>query len=296
VPTIDEDDILDLDLANYPGGVGCWGATKPIVTYGKVQPDAGVHVHARKQPSGPKDIDHTYVMVRVVNGDQTITLDEASCLAFLLSSIAGQPMVELTCHWCGWTHLDRDIFAVEPHRKHLCNRCGRNFWHNTPTISNPAATVRRLGVAAPLAPQPAMADLALRTRDFSTFALWASNPAILWTCAEPEQEGIHVHAWDQAGILIRDETYRRVNIDGADIDVGQLRLLMAQQVVLGDSRRIVGLTCPQCGAVHADRGLAAFKPTSNKPCSTCGTTFPTPGHRRLVSNPIITTIDGLQLG
>jgi len=293
VGAVAQDDVLELDLADYPGGVSCWGATKPPISHGRVHPDVGVHVHARRKPGGKKDIDRSFVKVRITFAGETVELDEASCLAFLVTSIAGKQMVELICHWCGWTHLDRDDFAVKGHRKHLCNRCGRHFWHDTPTISNPAVGARRLWAGAVRSPKLATSALALRAADWSAFALWASNPAILWTGTDSERAGIHVHAWDHRGRLIIDETYGQVSMDGVSIDAGQFRVLMAQQVVIKEAWRLTSLTCPKCGAAHLDRDLDAFKPTAMKCCIYCGARFSTPGRRRLVSNPIVRVLSAI---
>lgn len=293
VPT---EDICDLDLADFPGGVACWGASPPTIAYGQQAADVGVHVHARRTLDGPKVIDRSFTIVRATSQGQTVELDEASLLAFMVSSVANQPMVELTCSHCGWVHLDRDAFAVVLHRKHLCNRCGRNFWNTDPTISNPALAVRRLpAVPPPVPPQPIATHLDLNRQSFTAFALWASNPAVLWTFRRPELEGIHVHAWDSSGAQAIDETYGTVAIEGTDIDANLLRLLMAQRALFAEPWRVTSLSCPSCHSPHADLGPAAFHLTAGKDCTMCGTAFTSPGRRLVVSNPLIGTIRDLGL-
>lgn len=195
----------------------------------------------------------------------------------------------------GWLHLDRGRFAIDPHRKHLCNRCHRNFWAEAQTISNPAVAVQLLpGVGAPAPPVPATSHADLRSAELGGVAIWASNPAVFWTFERPEVEGIHVHAWAPDGRMVHDETYGSVTLDGVSIDADQLRLLMVQRLVLKPSE-VVALPCVSCGRPIADVGLAALHPANSKTCSGCGHTFNTPRRRRVVCNPLVDLLQVLGL-
>lgn len=287
-PPVPDDEVLEIDLDDYRGGVACWGATKPVVAIGDTPcRDHGVHVHARKEPDGPKVIDDSFTIVRITSAGRQVTLDEESALAHVASAVAGYDNVVLRCTHCGFEHLDRDIFAVEPHRKHLCNRCGRNFWAKDATVSNPAVAVSSLpGVTPPPPPVASAATIAIDSSHYSGVAIWPSNPAIVWTAATPEKTGIHVHAWDADGNLVIDETYASVALDGTELDEQQLRWLMVQRIVNTDPRRIGVVRCPNCDRPHADAD-SAFVATNRKQCAYCKTEFSTPRRRRIVSNPIL---------
>ena len=47
--------------------------------------------------------------------------------AYSISELSGREMTPLACPHCGGFHIDEFKFATFPHRKHLCNSCGRNF-------------------------------------------------------------------------------------------------------------------------------------------------------------------------
>ena len=40
--------VLDLNLDQYPGGVGLWGAVPPVYDTTRLPLDFGIHVHARR--------------------------------------------------------------------------------------------------------------------------------------------------------------------------------------------------------------------------------------------------------
>lgn len=291
-----DDDVFELDLADYPGGVAAWGATPPVATWGTGDRDeGGVHVHARATVNGTKAVDRSVTILRVISGDRSVDIDEESAKAYMITAIAGLENVVLQCPRCGWLHLDRDIFAIGPHRKHVCNRCGRSFWAHDLTISNPALAVRDLdGVGAPPPPRPARRHLHLSREEVGGFAIWGSNPAIFWTFPHPESEGIHAHVWDVDGDLIEDETFGAVTIDGNHLDPQLVRLLMAQQLLFGPSRRVDALQCPHCDQHHTDLAENAFVPTNHKVCSSCGRGFTTPGRRLMVSNPLVALLRDLE--
>ena len=58
--------ILSLNPEDYPGGIAIWGAL-PAVLNTSTYPDDynGVHVHARINIDGTKDIDRTFDIVRI---------------------------------------------------------------------------------------------------------------------------------------------------------------------------------------------------------------------------------------
>lgn len=292
-PALRGSEIIEIDVHDYPGGVAVWGATPPAVSWGPVTVEAGVHLHARVEVGGPKVIDGSFAVVRVTSQEQTIEIDEASAVAQLISLAAGQTIVSLVCPHCDWRHLDRDQFAVDPHRKHLCNRCGRNFWATDLTISNPLAVINDRPEFTPTAPTVTATDSIHLERDnYSSIAIWGSNPAIIWTSPMPQAEGIHVHAWDATGALVIDETYGSVTVDGVNLDPILVRLLMIQRALSDAESRLVSLVCPLCGTLHVESGAAALQPKNSFICTSCRQPFLSPGRRKVLSNPLLAILRG----
>lgn len=286
IPAVPEDDILVFDLADYPGGVGIWGACRPALQIGAPPIERGVHVHARVEPDGPKIIDRSYEIVVVRDGDRSITIDADSALAYVASAVAGHTIVALTCPHCGHVHLDRDEFAVTPHRKHLCNRCHRNFWNPQPTVSNPLGELERwMHLPRPRTVTAPARHLELDRAVFGAIALWGTNPPILWTADRPQHDGLHVHAWDHDGHQLIDATYATVQLDGEDIDAELARLAMVQRILFADDQ-LRALRCPACDSELVDHGEDALHLHNQRRCPACDTTSISPGRRNVVSNPL----------
>lgn len=36
--------------------------------------------------------------------------------------------MQLFCTYCGAKHIDKDWYAENPHKWHLCYTCGKKFW------------------------------------------------------------------------------------------------------------------------------------------------------------------------
>lgn len=171
------------------------------------------------------------------------------------------------------------------------------FIANTKGVSNPLEKLRWLfkdadekrSLVRPERPLDA------KLSDFpGGIQLWASNPALLWTAARPEEEGIHFHGYaaDKSTRIV-DETYSAVTLAGLVVDEEQLRYYMAQKTLAHLRGRVVCLVCA-CGAVSFDRGLSAFMPHSDHECSACGAKLYPPGPmKKVVSNPILLTINAL---
>src|SRR5260370_35457750 len=58
--------ILELDPADYPGGIALWGAVDAAYDTTSLKPESGIHVHARERSDGGKEIDDTFDAV-VIN-------------------------------------------------------------------------------------------------------------------------------------------------------------------------------------------------------------------------------------
>ncbi len=275
---------LDLDATN--GELAVWGVTPPALTIGEAHVEPGkVHVHHRTSSGGPKDIDRSFDIVHLHTGDRTLVIEGAAAVAYSISELLGRSVKALVCPRCGHTHLDQSKFATHGHRKHLCNRCGRNFHDGTgPSISNPlAGAYEQLGLSAPPRRQQALRPLDLDTSEFATVMLWPSNSAIVSTMQRPEEVGIHVHAWDHFGEQIVDETYSPVRIDGRHIDEAHLRALAVQRTLAGKTA-IARLECSQCRALLLSPADGWMEPVTHHTCLMCGAVTTT--RRKLFLNPL----------
>jgi hypothetical protein len=284
---------LVLDPALYPAGVGIWGALPAIYDTTTFPVEHGVHVHARRVPGRKKDIDESFGEVCIVAGESSTTITEANATPYVAGAVLGLPLRDVSCPACGELHLDTQRFAVHPHQRHLCDRCGMEFLEANRTIGNPVILAKqKLGdVALTRTTTPGLRGPLRITQSSPHFSggvlIWASNPAILWTGQRQEAEGIHVHAF-KGGTLVPvvDETYQRVEIDGISIDPTMARVFMVQQSLLYLSGAIEALSCTRCGAEHFDEAVPfAVEPHRNHLCAVCGCMVMTSAP--VVSNPIV---------
>lgn len=301
--TISELRRFKLDPTKFPGGVALWGAVEPVYNTAHVPAERGIHVHARMIPGKRKLIDHTYDAVELavpkdLLSDGTVLITSETAVAYYLSRFLKRQIVHIFCPYCEEPHLDSDWFAVKPHRVHLCHGCNRLFRQDIRRVSNPLEAVRhKLGDRdTTRTAVRAKGRLDIRQADYPFgLQVWASNPALLWTAAEPEKEGIHVHGWKLDTVNPKlDGTFKSVRIDGIELDEEQLRHFMAQNALVYLRGKVTSLHCPTCGAAKFDRGEDAIRPRSSHVCDSCGSKFASPGPRRLVvSNPFVETIAAL---
>lgn len=296
--------ICKLDPRAYRGGIALWGAVPAVYsTAAHDFDDRGVHVHARRQPRKKKLVDQTYKMVLadLKGSDGTRRVIEVradDAIAYMVSSIFGLPMKYLQCTHCGDPHLDKDWFAVNRHRTHICFACGKSFRDVDRGIGNPLMAlksfcgdeqVNRRTVAA-------NRELEISQSQFPLgIELWGSHEAILWTSSAEEESGIHFHGYTSNFMVPAfDETYDRVIIDGIHLDNEQLRVLMAQSVLTHLKGRLVSLVCPRCQQPHFDVGERAYTPHIDHICE-CGAEFSAPGRtKKVVSNPMLATLSKLE--
>lgn len=275
---------LDVDLTK--GQVAVWGVVPPVIQIGRAMVEPGkVHVHHRHVRDGPKDIDASFDLVRLHMGTKTLLVEGMAAVAYALSELSGREVTTLKCRHCHQIHIDELKFATFPHRKHLCNSCGRNFIDTAgPSISNPLAHAHQL-LGLPPAPAPEHHDrpLCLNTATCSTVVVWPSNRAIVSTMSRPEEIGFHVHAWDHDGKQVIDDTYSSLVIDGADIDEVNLRVLAVQRA-LAHGAPIRSLPCSHCGASLTGRRDGWMEPTTAHTCTSCGGVTRT--RRKVFVNPL----------
>lgn len=293
---ITSDQTLHLDFADYPGGVALWGSVPSVYDTTTQPTDRGIHVHARKVKGGLKDIDRTYRRLRIAHradllSDGWMDVDEIDAINYMVSAVFGFQTIPVKCAYCGFAHLDRDWFAVHAHRRHQCHGCGRQFSDSGPGVGNPIAELRHLLRVKPTKTRKAPGSVSIKQCDYlGGIQIWGSNPAILWTSAEPEISGIHLHAFSAVGQEVPDidETYAGVTIDGIRLDAEQVRTYMAQSAMPHLEGRVVDLTCPYCGEAHFEHGEQAFTPHIEHECHRCGSQFQAPGQiKKTIGNPFV---------
>lgn len=296
VPAVEPSESLELDLDAYAGGVALWGAVPPVYDTTDLNPEKGIHVHARQVARGPKVIDATFRRVSIWDRvtQSWLQIGELDAIYFMVASVFGLQMKEVHCTHCGFSHLDRDWFAVHPHHRHLCAACGRNFADTVRAVGNPVAALRRIVAATPRPPRQIRRALRLRQADFpGGVQIWGSNPAFIWTGTRVEEEGIHVHAFKRSGIDPEvDDTFSTVEIDGTRLDPSMVRTLMAQTALPHLNERVVSLVCPDCATPQFDAGSEGFTPKVNRRCGACASEFRHRARlRNVVSNPLGLLLD-----
>lgn len=296
--------VLELDAADFPGGVALWGAVPAVYDTTILPAETGIHVHARKASEGNKQIDATFDAVAITYSRDLLekakaTITSEVAVNYYISRFLNRRIEHLFCTHCGEIHLDAGYFAVKPHRQHLCHACGRHFRVENRAVSNPIALVREkcgLPERPPLPVRPHR-PLQINQADYpGGLQIWASNPALVWTSKKPEEEGIHVHAFGADGQIAFDETFSSVTVDDIVLDEQHVKNFMAQSSLEYLRNKITSLVCPKCDGLHFDRGDLAFAPHAKHECENCGETFGTRGQRRLVvSNPFVVTRKKLML-
>lgn len=299
LPPVLPEDILDLDLGDYRGGVALWGAVPPIYDTTQLPLDFGIHVHARHDADGGKVIDGTFRGVRL-KGHQLpsegLLISEIDAVYYMVSSVFGFATRHVQCTLCAYSHLDKDWFSIHPHRRHLCAGCGRNFRDTVSGIGNPIRATQEILGLLPSRPTKAKKPLSLKQRDYpGGIQIWGSNPAMIWSSEKPEKEGIHVHAFKREGELADpDDTFSVVEIDGVRLDPVMVRTLMAQNSLPHLQGRVVPLKCDRCGEMEFSAEEQAFTPVVGRMCSKCSGHLSGPTRlRRTIGNPLIATLERL---
>ena len=299
IPPIQKSEQLELNLRKYKGGVAIWGAVPPIYDTTKLPMERGVHVHARKVTKGKKKIDASFKSVTLIIGDNSFELTELDAIYFMVSSVFGMQMKYIECPKCNWPHLDKDWFSVHPHRRHLCSSCGRNFKDSETGVGNPISELCNVINCPPRKkPRKSNKRLNIKQSDYpGGIQIWGSNPAILWTGGQHEEEGIHVHLYSPDSISREeDETFGSVTIDDVDIQPDMVRTLMAQLCLPHLKSRLISLDCNTCGAPYFDEGAAAYTPTVSRNCKKCGSKVQSSTRfKKVISNPLIAIFEELEL-
>jgi len=290
---ISSDEVLEFNIDQYKGGIALWGAVPAIYDTTRLAMDRGIHVHARREAGAKKEIDMTYRAVRVFGESfpkEGILITELESIYFMVSSVFGFATKVVLCTLCGYPHLDKDYFSVNPHRRHLCAACGRHFFDAERGIGNPVSLLQEASGVPARPPISANRAIEISQKDYpGGIQVWGSNAALLWTSDLQEEEGIHLHAYKVEGYHPAiDDTYSSVIIDGTQLDPLQVRVLMAQQAMPSLAGRIASLTCSACATDSFELSPSAFTATDERACARCGTPLKVRGRfRKVVPNPLI---------
>jgi hypothetical protein len=295
IPTIEATDLVHIDLSDYLGGVGIWGAVPPVYDTTELEMERGIHVHARKKINSGKVIDDSFRCVKLIDSKKTfsnsVVLDELDALYFMTSSVFGYSVIEIFCKHCGASHLDKDWFSIHPHRTHLCASCGNFFQHEVIGIGNPISQALQL---FPLRAKPILSTNSIKfnqTEYPGGIRIWGTNDAIIWTGEHPEERGIHLHALDKYGAVLIDDTFGSIQIDGVEINSEMVNIYTAQSALPTIFNSVQNIICPTCKTPHFDTGRFAYTPHLDHECDNCGHKF----HSKieLISNPLIGTLETL---
>ena len=94
------------------------------------------------------------------------TPTELDAIYYMVSNVFGFEIRFIERSLCGYPHLDKDWFAVHPHRRHLCAGCGHHFRDNATGIGNPIAELQRATGLVTREPVPAGRSLTISQSDY----------------------------------------------------------------------------------------------------------------------------------
>ena len=230
-----------IDLREHPA-LGVWCSMPPALSSKPIESrPPKVHVHSRDQVEGTKNIDDDFRAIALVhNGGMNlfgpqirrINVTPPAIFEFVDCVERGQLLTTIACANCGFPHLDLGSFSQEPHRKHACGNCGRDStWSREPVISNP---LQRIFDAYSKNKQFVVPDrhLDLDRYQGKSFEVWASTPAAIWTSDRPQEQGIHVHVWEEDGSFIENETFGSVTYQGKPLDRAELYDAMKKRTLI----------------------------------------------------------------
>lgn len=281
--------------SDYAGGVALWGSTLAVYDTTPFPVTTGIHVHARKTEGGPKEIDRTFSSVKIKYNGHTTVFDADAAISYLCANVLNQGMEYVECPYCGSAHLDKDRYAVTPHKKHLCTSCGRYFYSKYKNIGNPIIHDKQMFGDEQIFREIVHPKRVLNIRqcDFPYgISLWGSTGAFLWTAKKHEEYGIHIHAYQENNLKPTiDETFDLVTIDGIALEVEPIRMYMVQKTLPFLQNRIAVVQCEKCGKALFDAGENAFTPSKSHICVHCGYTTVT--HRKIISNPAVQVLEQL---
>lgn len=263
---------LSFDVKDYPGGVSVWAGILPAYDTTSVKMNVGIHVHARQHRNQIKQIDGTYesLFLKIPNGK---SLKITANLAKIYRNIKIFDTDFQTI-----AKLDRQISSLKI-----------ESWNE---FFNDLEILKKQGIHQDKI-VPSSKSLIINQKDYlGGLQIWGDAPSILWTSsAIHEESGIHIHAFDNHGKKIIDDTFYEVEIDGIKLNYQMLRFYTSQKSLDSLKSYIESLYCPKCGYQHFDDRLTLL-PHSKHFCQKCGLNFTT--KIPTIGNPIIETFEKLK--
>lgn len=288
---------LRIDPANYPGGIALWGALPAVYDTTKYPLESGVHVHARAVPNGNKLEDGSFDEVEVVDGSVlggSVLVSRLAAAAYVASSIFGLKSKSLDCPSCHAPHLDVAL-CVHPHDKHCCANCGESFTDSEQAVANPVCAARAVfGDVAQTRPTtiPTRSIAVRQDQQYCSggIRIWGSNRALLWTAPRLEEEGIHLHCYEEGNSNPTvDQTYGKVSIDGVDLDPRSVRNYMVQNYLSFLQGSLDSIDCPICEEPHEDPIVPhVVTPHVDHMCAACNHVMTS--SRPIIANPLVKKI------
>jgi transposase-like protein len=122
--------------ARFPGGIQLWGSNPAIIWTSPKLEEGGIHFHGFNWRTNQPTVDETFGRLDIdgvnIDPEPLRYLMAQQALSYLVPYLA-----TLTCPYCHSVHFDRSSEAVDPHEKHVCEHCRREFDSAMPTVSNP---------------------------------------------------------------------------------------------------------------------------------------------------------------
>ncbi|WJV54033.1 hypothetical protein PCO85_00625 [Prodigiosinella aquatilis] len=289
---------LDLEFSEYTGGIAIWPAYPAVFSTVKVENDPnlkpGIHVHARYKKGGMKIIDDTFDRVNIKSleqgNNQSFSLDYSMAKNFLVANLLGKKISSVKCQNCGST-IENELPHIVGENKGECHHCNSTY-----RISNEIFSTRLKDVFTSITALTEYPPLKLKTHvlnlDLDKYcggvSLMTCCRAIVWTGGSIEEDGIHVHGYDNTRIRF-DSTVGRIVIGEMEILPEYMKMLSIQNYL---KLRIETTYCNVCGTPHFDKYEDALEPTSVKHCEVCKTKSNT---KYVISNPIIDVLSKLNI-
>ncbi len=288
-----------VDVKSCPGGLAIWGTVEAIFDTSRPPRqegfERGIHVHARMQQGGHKHINTTHNSVEVRNlpyeGLETIRIDLDLAIYFVVLSAVQNSGTLSRFVARELAKVSNGVDRIENVADEANQRFSAKFG---PPERALVEFLTRLNQARPVVRPRRHLDISANDLR-SGVQLWGSNKAMIWLGSNNEEEGIHVHGFDERGKISIDGTFDSISILGRSLDDAQARQLMAQAQFPEVTACLVSLSCKQCGHNHFDGGIAGLIPHAVHVCESCGGTIDQSEARRTVSNPAVAVLRTAEL-
>jgi|SRR5579885_1747324 hypothetical protein len=133
-PAVVPDRMINIELADYPGGVQIWGSNPSILWTAHRLEESAIHVHAYNH-EGKRVVDNTFGRVTLAGQELDIDMIRVLQIQQALPGLLAQ-ITTVYCPECGISQFDQGQQAVIAHTDRTCLQCHCDFTQ-PPVISNP---------------------------------------------------------------------------------------------------------------------------------------------------------------